>query len=259
MSELSPSQKAEIESSLRADPGRVLMLTLSGLPVVVKRQQKSRPKAGYIVLNLLAALFREPMLRAVPAPGGAAGQAIELARLRALHAAGLKVPEILQEEDDWFAMSFLGEHTLARMIHLGEQGAEFYWRCGLEALARVHAHGQCLSQGFSRNLIWLDGEVGFIDFEDDPQAALGLPCAQARDWLLFLFSSAHRFELSAQQKAEIFRGYLSNESPEVISILQRCAQRLAFLRHLPSSRQPWGHDIVALQAAGAVLHFLFNP
>ncbi len=39
----------------------------------------------------------------------------------------------------------------------------------------------------------------------------------------------------------------------VQSRIQDATQRLAWMRHLPSQRKPWGRDVVALQALASFL------
>ena len=55
------------------------------------------------------------------------------------------------------------------------QGVLDLWLEGLSFLAQIHSQGQCLSQAFARNIVrCADGQLGAIDFEDDPSSALPL-------------------------------------------------------------------------------------
>ena len=88
-------------------------------PVIVKGQRPTRRPARYRALNVLAWLLGVPFLKAVPMHGGARAQQIEIARLRALHAAGAAVPEVLHVAPDHFVMRWLGGANLSELLHAG--------------------------------------------------------------------------------------------------------------------------------------------
>ena len=55
------------------------------------------------------------------------------------------------------------------------------------ALGRVHARGLCHGRPHPRDMFYGDGVWGFLDFEEEPEAAMPLAVAQARDvWLMFM-------------------------------------------------------------------------
>ena len=60
--------------------------------IVVKGQRAPRSAVLYRMLNALAWLLDVPYLKTAPRLGGPAGQALEVGRLRVLHAAGVRVP-----------------------------------------------------------------------------------------------------------------------------------------------------------------------
>ena len=65
------------------------------------------------------------------------------------------------------------------------------WLRGLQALQTVHARGEVLSQAVARNMVVCpDGEIGFIDFEDDPASHLPHAVCMARDALNYAQSTA---------------------------------------------------------------------
>ena len=190
----------------------------------------------------------------MPAPGGAAAQAIELQRLTTLRAAGVAVPEIRHVAPSWFAMTLAGTHSVDELL----RGEQQVWELALAAILDVHQKGQNLSQAFARNIMWRDGLIAFIDFEDDPVKTLPLAYAQCRDWLLFLHSSAYQMNIAPDILAQRWQHYLAQDSAEVQALIQRSSQQLGWLRHLPQQRKPWGRDVVSLQGAGQVLHALKN-
>lgn len=249
---------AHIEAELRQTTGRILVLDVAGESLIIKRQEAARPQFGYTLLNALAKIFQQPLLCAVPAPGGAAAQAIEIARLNTLKQAGVAVPEVRHVAKTWFAMTCAGTHSVDELIRTAPQQQLAVWQAGLAAIWQVHQRGQNLSQAFARNIMWDDGQIQFIDFEDDPSKTLPLAYAQTRDWLLYLHSTAYQMNADTATLTALWQQQLQQDHPEVQQLVLRCSQQLAFLRHLPRQRKPWGRDVVSLQGVGELLHALKN-
>lgn len=76
--------------------------------VLVKGQRPRRGPFRFALLSGLARWMNSPLLRPVPQRGGAAAQATEVRRLRALSAAGVRVPAVLHESADHVVLQFLG-------------------------------------------------------------------------------------------------------------------------------------------------------
>ncbi len=226
--------------------------------VVVKGMRTARHPARHRLLNGIAQLLGLPLLKAAPILGGAQAQQTEVARLRALHGAGVCVPEVLHVGADHFVMQWLGREHLANLLHDGHPQSAALWREGGRALVRLHAAGQYLSQGFARNMIVDDAQApahlaGMIDFEDDPLQVMSLPDAQVRDWLNYLHSTLWMLQMPAAQVDTCIDDWLRAESPAVRALFLRACRTLAWLRVLPRQRR-WGRDTVALQAAAAAAH-----
>lgn len=233
------------------------MLELEGTSIVIKEPEPPIKHWGYPVLNLLASLLRQPMLRPVPAPGGSKAQTIEIMRLRALDAAGVSVPKVLHLTRGWFALSYIGDHTVDQKLRHDSKNGQQYWESGLDAILTLHKLGQTASQCFARNMIWNDGKISFIDFEDDPVTAMPLVSAQARDWLLYLHSTAFTLKFGPSEAlAARFLHFLEQDNYQVQLEVLRAARTFSWLRFLPSKRKPWGRDVVAAQSAAAILHHL---
>ena len=133
--------------------------------VIVKGQRAPRPAWCHQLMNGAARLAGQPLLRAVPAHGGARAQHTEVRRLRELAAAGLRVPQVLHVAADFFVMRYLGGQRLDALLHKSQ--ATPWWQRGLRALVELHAREQCLSQAFARNFIAGEDGLAMIDFEDD--------------------------------------------------------------------------------------------
>ncbi|MFJ7565668.1 hypothetical protein ACIQW9_01745 [Herminiimonas sp. NPDC097707] len=249
-----PEQLAIITEQLARTPDRTQLVDVDGTPVIVKRLEAPLKHWGYPVLNTLASLLRQPMLRAVPAPGSSAAQSIEIARLRALAAAGVSVPEVLHVTPHWFAISFLGATSIDQLLRQQPEQGLYYWESGLQAILELHRLCQTASQCFARNMIWHEGKVSFIDFEDNPSSVMPMASAQARDWLLYLHSTAYILNIDAQEIAQHFLRYLQQDGSDVQEEVMRAARTFGWLRMLPKQRKPWGRDVVSAQAAAQVLH-----
>jgi tRNA A-37 threonylcarbamoyl transferase component Bud32 len=252
-----PDQVHTIEAQLARKPGRTRVMQLEGTKIVIKEPEPPTRHWGYPILNLLAAILRQPLLRAVPAPGGSKAQTIEIMRLRALDAAGVSVPKVLHLTRGWFALSYLGHRSLDQLLRHDAGNGQNYWENGLAAILDLHRLGQTASQCFARNMIWHEGVVSFIDFEDDPVSAMPLASAQARDWLLYLHSTAFTLKFGPSEAlAARFLHFLEQDNYQVQLEVLRAARTFGWLRFLPGKRKPWGRDVVATQSAAAILHHL---
>ena len=222
--------------------------------VLVKGQRPRRSSIGYAVLNLLARATGSRLLQAVPMQGGEAAQAVEVRRLGALYASGVRVPRLLHVDAEFFAMEFVPGPSLASLL-TAKPPAEgmALWVRGLQALKTVHARGEYLSQAHARNFIVSGDDLVAIDFEDDPAEVMTLAESQAHDWLVYLLSTAWLLPGMHEQMLVLWRQYVPAGSTHG-ELLHKAAQRLGWLRHLPRKRKPWGRDIVSAQAAGSFLH-----
>ncbi|MDO5623935.1 MAG: hypothetical protein Q4G71_04520 [Pseudomonadota bacterium] len=262
---LSPQDLAQIAQAPGWQGGQVAVVELAGrgadgpgAKVVVKGMRTPRGAARYRVLNAAARLLGLPFLKAAPAHGGARGQAVEVARLQALHAAGARVPAVLHVAPDHFVMQWLGAEHLAAWLHGQQPHATELWREAARALVRVHAAGQYLSQGFARNIIVNAAAQpprlgGMIDFEDDPLEVMPLPEAQLRDWLAYLHSTLWMLPLPPHDVDASLDDWMAAESAPVRELFLHACRRLGWLRHLPASRR-LGRDTFALQVTAAAAH-----
>ncbi|QHJ01512.1 hypothetical protein GT347_12045 [Xylophilus rhododendri] len=232
--------------------------------VWVKRSVAARPRWHYWLLGLFASAVRLPALAPVPNPGGEQAVRTEARRLRELAARGLRVPPVLAELPQGFLMEHLGrpgQPTPSLAEEMNENTGDDPQKVlalfcqGLQATSRVHAVGTCLSQGFSRNLVRCpDGVIGYVDFEDDPQASLPLLQCQLRDVLCYVHSSAVYLLEAGQLEAarEPWRAWLSARPAALQAQVADSARRMRWLRRLPSDRR-WGRDLQRARAAWALL------
>jgi tRNA A-37 threonylcarbamoyl transferase component Bud32 len=257
---LTDDEIAHIKKSEVWRKERVSIYALEGGKVVVKGQRPARHPFRYQLLNVMASLANLPLLKAAPAPGDAAAQRIEQQRLKALSLLKLNVPALLHSDDEFIVMQHLIGHSLQHEITqaISPAASLALWEQGLQALANLHEKNAYLSQAFARNLMWHEGQVWFIDFEDDPAQVMSLADAQVRDWLAYLYSTIWLLQnqgISLQQIAKIWRQYAQQLPKPLFNSFQQTARRLVWLRHLPRQRKPWGRDVVIVQAMADFLYF----
>lgn len=158
---------------------------------------------------------------------------IEVQRLRALHAQGWRVPEVLAAERDVFVTADAGK-ALGVLLPV-EDSAEVRRKWLLEAardLAAFHAAGQWHGAAQIRNVVrGADGQLGRIDFETQLDRHLPLPLLQAFDAAL-LFTSIVRTR-DRQALPEIAQAYLDTAPAEAREALRR---GLPLVRRLARSR-----------------------
>ena len=204
--------------------------------VIVKGQRAPRPAWRHQLMSGFARMAGQPLLRAVPAHGGARAQQTEVRRLRELAAAGVPVPQVLHVEGDFFVMRYLGEKPLD--VLLRKEQATLWWQRGLRSLVALHARDQYLSQAFARNFIASGDGLAMIDFEDDPLEVMTLEQAQARDWLAYLHASALAFtKRMPAPRAEcvaLLRTELACERAPVRQLVADAARRLRWVQRLPA-------------------------
>jgi hypothetical protein len=256
--DFSASTRAQIATSSGWRRQRIEVFDTAEGKILVKGQRGQRHSALYRLLNVVARLAGTPFLKAVPMHGGVRAQMVEVARLRALHEAGARVPRVLHVAPDHFVMQWLGGEHLGALLQAGHPHAVALWREAGDALVRLHTHGQYLSQGFARNLIVDTASqpprlAGAIDFEDDPLEVMSLPEAQVRDWLAFLQSTLWLLPPPLALVDEQIDVWMRLESDEVRDQILQAARKLGWLRHLPRQRR-LGRDTVALQGVAAAVY-----
>ena len=244
------------------------LLTVEGAPapeqVWLKKAGPRNAQWRYTALGMLASMTRLDALRPVPNLGGAAAIHTEARRLQELHARGLRVPPVLAVQDGGLLIRHLGlpgapTQSLADEMHHAAIDTPHtvlpLWQQGLEALGPVHDAGACLSQAFARNLVRCpDGVVGYIDFEDDPAAALPLLQCQVRDLLCYAHSTALYLQDTGSLPAAAHRwaAWCAQRPPALQALLHTTLQRMQWVRHLPTDRR-LGRDLQRTRMAYALM------
>ncbi|MDH0373193.1 hypothetical protein M2J84_17805 [Comamonas aquatica] len=251
---------AFLHAHVHSQPHSVMRYDVDGESLWVKRAGATVPGWRLRVLGAAAKALRMPVLTPVPNPGGRAAMAIEVARLQDLQRRGLRVPTVLAHCADGFVMRHLGApgqetpnlgNAMEEAMPRGAHAVLALWKQGLQAIAKVHKAGTCLSQAFARNLVRCpDGVIGYIDFEDDPAAHLPLAVCQVRDALCYAHSTAWILaQAGALEPARAqWQAWVSTLSPDARELLHASIARMAWAGRLPDSRR-LGRDAQRLRSA----------
>lgn len=213
-----------------------------------------RRRAALAAWNALTHALGAPLLAAPHYAAAEARRRIELRRITALDAAGVRVPRVLAHGKRHLLLADLGP-SLSRAIKACSTAMERerHIVAGLRAIAAAHAAGAYLGQPYPRNMTWDGTAVGFIDFEDDPRTIIDLPQCQARDWLLYCHGVARYFVDHPAHLGALLRDAASPVLDAAARrALARTAHRLRFLTRLPWRAAPGAAPVAAAVHATGV-------
>lgn len=227
--------------------------------VWIKRAQPARGPLLYWLLNCVASLLQLPWLKASPsARGGALSIAVEVRRLQHLHQAGVRVPRVLAATQGAFVMDDISadcgkavvlQNAMTDANAAGQpQEVLALFTIGLNALLALHRKDQYLSQAFARNMVLNErGELGFIDFEDDPGEIMSLTDCKTRDLFCYLQSTA--WPLAQAQMIEPAQNALAEWIQQYPALEQEAFQKAThqarFARFFSNNKR-FGKDVVRI-------------
>ncbi|MCC8931768.1 serine/threonine protein phosphatase [Rhizobium sp. 'Codium 1'] len=193
--ELADDEIAEVLRALVQSDDRVQCLDLPHRRLWIKRQGVKVLPRFVSFQGLVAALLRVPHLRPSPQLAPDAMQAREIARMHIFAAAGFPVPPIVFQSKTAMVMADVGPTLAERLNTLRTSdpvGHDALLVQAADGLGRVHAAGLSHGRPHVRDFFLSDGEVGFMDFEEDPASVMPLEMAQARDVFLYFLIVASR-------------------------------------------------------------------
>lgn len=181
---------APLLAALVGDRERVEAVSLSCGTVWIKRHGDKGRRAIVAVQTALASALRLSFLRPAPAETGEGMVARDLRRMAGFAAKDIPTAQIIYTSGNAIVLNDVAPTVERRLNQLrkSDQGAhdDLLVFCSGE-LGRLHAAGLCHGRPFPRDMFVKDGRLGYIDFEEEPEAVMPLAVAQARDlWLLFL-------------------------------------------------------------------------
>lgn len=188
--QVTPADVERLLAVLARGARRIERVELSSGAVWIKRYGRKRALVGMRAQNALARLFRQPFLRASPrlAPSAMVGR--EIRRIALFRERGLPVPHVLYRSAGAVVLSDAGSTVSMRLAALRTSDLvaheDLLVACAAD-LGALHGKGLCHGRPHPRDFFLENGRIGFMDFEEEPEAVMPLAMAQARDlWLLFL-------------------------------------------------------------------------
>lgn len=169
---------------------RIFQLNLSAGSVWIKRQGTEKAPWWVKLQSLLSSALPYAFLRPSPILAPAVMMAREKRGMIEFAKKGFPVPEIIYSSQTAIVLGDVGP-TVQRILKTKRIAQEpdhdaLLVDCAA-AIGDLHAAGLCHGRPHVRDFFMRDGRIGFMDFEEEPQAVMPLQTAQARDlWLLFL-------------------------------------------------------------------------
>jgi tRNA A-37 threonylcarbamoyl transferase component Bud32 len=222
--------------TLLASKKRVQQVKLSSGTVWIKRQGTEKPSWWVKSLGVLAKLLPYAFMRPSPTLDPTSMMRREIDAMERFAAKGFPVPQIIYASDTAMILSDAGLTIAQRLDRLEDAPAEhdaLMVECAA-ALGDLHTAGLCHGRPHVRDFFMQDGRIGFMDFEELPQAVMPLETAQARDlWLLFLPLSTRVLNGELTLDAA-YRAWAARAPQAAISELRRLTMILG--RFLPLAR-----------------------
>lgn len=177
-------------AALTRETNRVERVDLSFGAVWIKRYGTERPPVWTKAQTVLAGLFGQPFLRPSPYLDSNGMIAREIRRIETFAKAGVPVPNVLYSSGSALVLSDVAPTVTSRLKTLATSDPaahdDLLVACAAH-LGALHAKGLCHGRPHPRDFFIAGEAIGFMDFEEEPEAAMPLATAQARDlWLLFL-------------------------------------------------------------------------
>lgn len=199
---------------------QVFARRVNGRTVYVKKRRRNKNPVGWLAQRLLYRLTDN--LLVVP-PSRPIGDNVEFEAgvLRRLAGQGVPVPDVLHVEADYFVMSDVGR-TLEAVLRDEPEAAARHIAKAVRELRRLHDKGFAHGASQIKNLTVKDGEIHFIDFEENIPDAY-LKKFQMRDLFLFLMSlERHGHDPDLQALCRLYDGDTGESSlAEIRSALLR--------------------------------------
>ena len=182
-------------------------------------------RAGYKLLHRIFSKLPVPQWTK-PSPSVDATAAVnrEVRKTRKFADMGFKTADIIFYDENRVIFGHAG-HALDDALRNLRKAADFDYHDALicnaaETLGQVHKNGLCHGRPHLRDMFIRDGEIGFLDFEEEPEQTMPLNFAQARDcWLFFIFAAGLVKLPSTGKKA--FRKYHKNTPDNVMEALEK--------------------------------------
>ncbi|MFK4825053.1 serine/threonine protein phosphatase [Paenochrobactrum sp. BZR 588] len=209
---------------------RIMKVEIDGRTLWIKRYDVEAVPLPRRLHSRLSRFMPYAFMRSPHIEDSEGQRARELRKMQAFESAGLHVPDMVWTQEN---VVVLGDATPIQQVRLDalkrtdpQAHDRILIECA-EALAKVHANGLCHGRPHPRDFFSVRSEVGFLDFEEEPEAVMALATAQARDlWLMF-------FQISSQARlpetsAQAFAAYRVIAPEDVIRELNKIVDFFRF-------------------------------
>jgi tRNA A-37 threonylcarbamoyl transferase component Bud32 len=208
---------------------RVERVRLSRRTVWIKRYGTENPSRWLSVQSLFARLVPIDFLRpsAYLPPKDMAAR--EVRRIGLFSGKGFPTPAVLYASKGAIVLSDVGVTVQSRLRELKDSNPvahdDLLVACAAE-LGRLHAGGLCHGRPYPRDMFFAGEALGFMDFEEEPQSAMPVATAQARDiWLLFL-QIATGAKLGMKTRDRAYEAWSRQAPPQAVAELRRMTRFL---------------------------------
>lgn len=183
----------EIDTILRTllNPSkRVQCVALENCSVWIKRYGTESPGRWMFLQRILAKVIPIAFLRPSPILPSALMVERETRRIEQFSCSGFPTPRVLYRSGNILILTDSGSTVASRLKALRPTEPVAHdallVQCAAE-LGKLHAAGLCHGRPHPRDFTLHSGHIGYLDFEEEPDAVMPLPAAQARDmWLMCL-------------------------------------------------------------------------
>lgn len=203
---------------------RIACVEREGQKVWIKRQGIEKKPFGKRLHACLSFLFPAHFMKASPVRDAIGMNEQEVRKIEAFKKAGIPVPEILAIDGPALMISDVGQTVQKRLDYLKKTDPaaheDLLVKCA-EALGKVHHAGLVHGRPHPRDMFIKEGKIGFFDFEEEPEAIMPIPAAQARDaWLLFFQISAQALDKSKTDN-EAFEAWKQQVPQQTLAELKK--------------------------------------
>ncbi|WP_156462045.1 lipopolysaccharide kinase InaA family protein [Rhizobium sp. Leaf311] len=216
---------------------RIQKISLSTGSVWIKRQGTEKPSWGPKAQSFLSKFLPYSFMRPSPVLDPAGMMRREVDTMRLFEARGFPVPQIVYSSTTAVVLEDVGLTIAQQLDRLQTTDVDAHDELliGVAAgLGDLHSAGLCHGRPHVRDFYMRDGRLGFMDFEETPQAVMPLETAQARDlWLLFLPLSQRAIKGTPSLDAA-YEAWASRAPDAAIAELRRLVHVLG--RFLPLAR-----------------------
>lgn len=230
---------------------RTFSLKLDGKKHWVKQAAPGEANVWHKVLRVLSMIFRNPLFTPTVVTNPRASLAHEADKLTRLHALGVPVPKVILRQPDYLLLEDAGA-PLGELLNdprIEQEEKKTIIRQAARTLANLHNAGEHHSRPVLRDMAYKNGQVYFMDFEENLTGVLNERQAIVRDGLIFV-SALYRKLPDAELVEQGLQSYRQTLRAKLWQTLTRKGRRFRITFYLLYALRPiLGKDGWALYRA----------